>query len=614
MNNRTHAVLSEETARPLVVFDGAGGFLKWRDKWAHCNWIVILDRTEPRFTEAVQVVNEKYLSRIAEGNVRLPGPLPPLRRFCNFHGGQMKNVSLDSTTAVYDCARLANIEVHNIDDAEFHRFCLSLIAFERSLGESASDDYWKPFLRTLKRYRFDISSTPLPFDYAMNQGSNLVERLRGQLGHCKLIYPRFADSAQELVDRVLAVRGSHSNPILAVCADIAGCSGVDVAMLIKEPRLIPAVEQLLCDASGIGPVEVIGQTQLKGHSCYSTLIVIGPARWYGDYVFQSPRAHQIHIVKYRWINDGSPSSRVFTGSSKLSGDGCVGIGGVVSTSTKESPVPPNDSLNPEDFLPSIDWDDILRRVSARTVGDPEQADDGEEYVTALLFQLEGEIVVPLDASEGARATVLMLTQENTNPVQRIPVTNIEPGMFLLVRTRGGGEYIVLVADGILGERSDSAREAQRDWKDHLRRKVLQDGLRRVVHSLERYGSRRANQVNVRNWMSYRTIKTEDQRDFRAIMNLIGLPERFDEYWQKMTLIDNAHRRAGQLIRRQLLAEVRSADLDGLEKLGRMEFDLPGVEGINLTAVRIEDIHPQTFEIDVAKLGHPFELDGNPWLG
>ena len=528
----------------------------------------------------------------------------------------MKHVSLDSVSAVYDCARLADFEVHNIDDAEFHRFCLSLGEFERSLGESAGDDYWRTFLRALKRYRFDVSSTPLPFKYPTDQSPSLDERLRDQLMHCDLIYPRFAGSARELVDRVLSLRESHShsNPILAACAEIAGLGGADVAMLIKEPRLIEAVEQLLVAEPGTGPVEVIGPSQLTGHSCYSKLIVIGPARWYGDYVFKSPRAHHIHIVKYRWVNDSNPSGEVFTGSLKLSGTGWADARGVASTSTKESSISPGDSLNPEDFLPSIDWDDILRRVSARPVGDPEHADDDEEYVTALLFQLEGEIVVPLDASEGARATVLMLNQEETDPVRRIPVTNIEPGMFLLVRTGGGGEYIVLAADRILGDRSGRAREAQRDWKDHLRRKVRQDGLRQVVQVLERYGSRRANQVNVRNWMSYRSIKTEDQQDFRAVMRLIGLADRFDEYWQTMTLIDRAHKMAGQLLRKQLLAEVRRADLQGLEKLGRMDFELPGVEGVNLTAVRILDIHPQTFEIDVARLGHLFELDGNPWLG
>ena len=63
-----------------------------------------------------------------------------------------------------------------------------------------------------------------------------------------------------------------------------------------------------------------------------------------------------------------------------------------------------------------------------------------------------------------------------------------------------------------------------------------------------------------------------------------------------------------------LAEVRNTDLQNLEKLGRMDFELSGVEGGSLTAVRIQSIHPQTVEIDVARLGHPFEMDGNLWLG
>ena len=230
------------------------------------------------------------------------------------------------------------------------------------------------------------------------------------------------------------------------------------------------------------------------------------------------------------------------------------------------------------------------------------------------FQLEGEIVVPLDAAEGANATVLMLNEDEADPVQRVPVNDIQPGMFLLVRTGGGGEYVVLVADRILGEHSDRAREVQRDWKDRLRRRVRQDGLPLVVRVLKDHGSRRANHANVRNWMSFRRIKTADPKDFQGIMRLIGLVDRFDDYWTTMTLIDRAHRSAGHLIRRQLLAAVRNADLRDLEKLGRMDFDLPGVEGVHLSAVRIQSVHPQTFEVDVAGLGHPFEMDGNPWLG
>ena len=272
--------------------------------------------------------------------------------------------------------------------------------------------------------------------------------------------------------------------------------------------------------------EVISPSQLRGHSCYSEIMVIGPARWYDEYVFQSPRASFIHVVKYKWMNDRKSSSRVFSGSVRYSGVGWTDRSSGDSTKTEAGAASPENSLDAEDFLPTIDWGTVLQMVSARNVGDSDDVGEEEEYVAARLFQLEGEIVVPLDAAESARATVLALTHEEDDPVQRIPVSSIEAGMFLLVRTGGGGEYIVQVANGVLGALATRARQVQRDWKDRLRRKVRQNSLHQVVQLLKGYGSKRANDVNVRNWMSYRSIKTEDQKDFRAIMRLIGLEERF----------------------------------------------------------------------------------------
>ena len=77
VNSKHNAKLSGEVVPHLVIFDGAVGFLKWRDDWSHCNWIIVLDRTEPRFEEAVQVVNEEYLSRIRDEKLGLSEPTPP---------------------------------------------------------------------------------------------------------------------------------------------------------------------------------------------------------------------------------------------------------------------------------------------------------------------------------------------------------------------------------------------------------------------------------------------------------------------------------------------------------------------------------------------------------
>ena len=77
VNSMHNAKRSGGVIPHLVIFDGAVGFLKWRDGWSTCDWIVVLDRTEPRFEEAVQVVNEEYLSRTTEVELGLSEPAPP---------------------------------------------------------------------------------------------------------------------------------------------------------------------------------------------------------------------------------------------------------------------------------------------------------------------------------------------------------------------------------------------------------------------------------------------------------------------------------------------------------------------------------------------------------
>lgn len=50
----------------VTFFDGANGFLAWRDQWQASRQIVILDKTEPRFTEAVDELNREYMTRANE--------------------------------------------------------------------------------------------------------------------------------------------------------------------------------------------------------------------------------------------------------------------------------------------------------------------------------------------------------------------------------------------------------------------------------------------------------------------------------------------------------------------------------------------------------------------
>jgi hypothetical protein len=56
-----------------VVFDGALGFLKWGQRWPDRHQIIILDRTEPYFDDAINAVNTRFSQNRIDGQIDLPG-------------------------------------------------------------------------------------------------------------------------------------------------------------------------------------------------------------------------------------------------------------------------------------------------------------------------------------------------------------------------------------------------------------------------------------------------------------------------------------------------------------------------------------------------------------
>lgn len=60
----------------LVVFDGAVGFIKSNHLWLQCHQIVVLDRCERQFPDAVQLINDNYAYR-TESDVNLKLKIPP---------------------------------------------------------------------------------------------------------------------------------------------------------------------------------------------------------------------------------------------------------------------------------------------------------------------------------------------------------------------------------------------------------------------------------------------------------------------------------------------------------------------------------------------------------
>lgn len=58
--SQVHDMKCNERPR-VVIFDGSLGFVKWKDYYRDLHWVVLLDRTEPSYQEALETFNEEYM-------------------------------------------------------------------------------------------------------------------------------------------------------------------------------------------------------------------------------------------------------------------------------------------------------------------------------------------------------------------------------------------------------------------------------------------------------------------------------------------------------------------------------------------------------------------------
>jgi hypothetical protein len=85
----------------------------------------------------------------------------------------MKVTTIRLATDIYNCANDFKLSRRRCQHQEFRRFCLDVQRIKRDLGEDASEVFWRPFMRRVGRYRFDLNAAPLPF----NHSSVLPDRL-----------------------------------------------------------------------------------------------------------------------------------------------------------------------------------------------------------------------------------------------------------------------------------------------------------------------------------------------------------------------------------------------------------------------------------------------------
>jgi hypothetical protein len=472
-----------------------------------------------------------------------------------------------------------------ITHALFRDYSVGVDRLLRILGDAADEEIWKNVVTLLRRYRFWLTAAPLPFNDGALSIAAVLDEARNKLSAFRCVHPSAAEQLATLIEIGAKLHASSENPIMNFIIEKFPNGAADGALLLENSRLIAPTQRILSQHPATRPWALVTASQLKRETCYRHLLIVGAARWFPDYVITAPRASDIWLIRYAWIRDVMPKRRVFD----------------LGDPPGPNPCETEYAVKAEEILLPIDWVRIQGQGLSHT---GPSVDD----VPAKIAVLEGEFGVFFEDDESATVLTLDLDADDpTERVRRTPVQSLARGAFVLLRTIGGGDYILPIANKLLGEAAEHLRNCQHEWKAQLRQAVEKSSLPEVIRRLREAGSTCANETNVRNWMSPRNIKTYDLKDFAAIMRVIGLERHIDEYWKAMATISQAHQRAGQQIRRVLLRRLREIDLSVLERDGRLEISLPGVDAGSLTAFRLIDIKSAGQLVATTKLNHPFPI-------
>ena len=523
----------------------------------------------------------------------------------------MVSIDLASATRIYELSASVEIEQHPVSDPDLKDLNDRVRTLQSSLGEHGADDYWRRFLAPVRRIRFYLHFAPILPTTPGLRFEEQVAGIRSHIAFCDRAYPDFARAATGVVDGLDQYLRSDSH---AMFDEVAGLcrrlKGESVAILGRSGRVASLVEESIAGVAAFAVTKAIGVHDLRAGEFYDSIVVAGPLGEFPPrHVLESPRSKTVHFVYHDTFRFQWQPSSVFLGEEESDeGTGVQeSIRGHWGSHEQTRPPPfvlaESSDLDPDVLNPGFDLAE-LSNVQAAASGFGGGLDD----VAAKLIVLEGDQGVLLKSESSARALVLRVQDEGPD-VLRLSVRELDDECFLLLRGESGTDFVIPLADRLLGDRKDELRAVQQEWKLGLGTLFSQHGPEGAAELLRRLGLRIASAGNVRNWidLSERNIRTGRFEDFAVIMKAIGLESKAEDHWHLLGLVDNAHLRAGQQMRRMLLAEVASVDLSRLIAHGRVEISLEDRDIGTLVIARVLHIGDAEIMVRPSQLGDLFHL-------
>ncbi len=508
-------------------------------------------------------------------------------------------MSFTEAVEVYQVAVRAVATRETIDAPLARRFAGEVRRLSRAMNDFNDDELWKAVIRRARRTLRELASTPLaPADPVFDLGS-CVEHLASLVGQARNNYPSTLVARGDLCVAALAeLSHDNTNRFGDLIVEVLLIGDVSMSgLLVQTPHLDAVRRWLLKSASG---VRLLTAGEAARLSALESLVVAGPSYWFPPYILSAPRAESICFIHYAFLRDQESHTRMFTGSN--------GSIGTAIRSRSPMSLPTEDEIEVGLLVPTIDWE-TLARVSG---GHRSSNDDDIEEVPANLFLLADGYSVYLEASDGPTIDVVDLEAEARPRLRSEQTRAVGPGDFIVLRSEGGtGDYIPTIADSLLGNRAVLLRAMQRRWKTALRSMIREQGFSRVDRDLRDLGVSSPN-LRYRLWRN--SLRSRDPKDFRVLLEYIGLGDEAGGIWSAMGEIFEAHVRAGQDVRKLLEEAVIATDPERLIQTGRVDVRLSEMEAGTLSVLRVEGRAPETVMVDEDNLRVMMKVEPDLWQG
>lgn len=536
----------------------------------------------------------------------------------------MSDALLDSiarTNAIFDICSGFHIRHQSIKYDSLKKMMAIFTELEKKVAD-IEDEYWKGFLSFFRRYRYELATTFLPCDHPAIFNFLQYQKLVVQMKNCETVYPLFARSVKEIIELFDFLREEGMQTLYEILARVMERHKLGNAiLLVRESRFVEPVAAYLKDNDLFASIAVTSPTYLDEFPIADSLIIVGAAKWYPKHVFSVPLAKQIFDIKFNWILDSLPELTVFTDLKKTHFDyltvkeemDYLDVGAEV-TAVEDL------QIDSQAVLPVLDWSMISDRSKN---AQSSEADQIEINAYLLLLANGGAVFVDADAESKALAidysekSNLRLAADNDGDaesfIKRICTADLKSEMFILLRTEGGGDYIVPIANSILRDKADEVNNLQKVWKTALRERVKRFGALPVSIELLDHGSQIAQELNVRNWMSEDSIRPRHDKEFLAILKCVGLGDDADKYVRAANLIDRAHRMAGFKIRKLLLNETKKIGFRNFIEKNEIVIEIPGAKAGSITAFKIMEKSPEMFKVNSDQMNQIVKLDKPIWL-